>query len=103
MNSLKGFFYGIMTSVTFGLIPLFTLPLMAKGMHFESILFYRFIIATIALGCMMKIKGESFAVEKKDIWACFIQVQQCFSFGAMILWVQELQQHCISLILCLSL
>ena len=56
-----------MTSVTFGLIPLFTLPLMAEGMHFESILFYRFIIATIALGCMMKIKGESFAVEKKDI------------------------------------
>ena len=67
MNSLKGFFYGIMTSVTFGLIPLFTLPLMAEGMHFESILFYRFIIATIALGCMMKIKGESFCVEKKEI------------------------------------
>ena len=41
MNSLKGFFYGIATSVTFGLIPLFTLPLMQKGMVFDSILFYR--------------------------------------------------------------
>lgn len=46
MNSLKGFFYGIATSVTFGLIPLFTLPLMQKGMMFDSILFYRFLFAT---------------------------------------------------------
>lgn len=50
MNSLKGFFYGIATSVTFGLIPLFTLPLMQKGMMFDSILFYRFLFATFALG-----------------------------------------------------
>ena len=50
MNSLKGFFYGIATSVTFGLIPLFTLPLMQKGMVFDSILFYRFLFATFALG-----------------------------------------------------
>ena len=49
MNSLKGFFYGIATSVTFGLIPLFTLPLMQKGMMFDSILFYRFLFATFAL------------------------------------------------------
>ena len=33
MNNLKGFLYGIATSVTFGLIPLFTLPLMAKGLR----------------------------------------------------------------------
>lgn len=44
MNSLKGIFYGIVTSVTFGLIPLFTLPLMQKGMEFDSILFYRFLL-----------------------------------------------------------
>ena len=44
-NNLKGFAYGIATSVTFGLIPLFTLPLMEKGMRFDSILFYRFLFA----------------------------------------------------------
>ena len=44
MNSskLKGFFYGLLTSVTFGLIPLFTLPLMQRGLESDSILFYRF-------------------------------------------------------------
>ena len=30
-SKLKGFLYGLATSVTFGLIPLFTLPLMGKG------------------------------------------------------------------------
>lgn len=67
MSSFKGFCYGIATSVTFGLIPLFTLPLMAKGMAFDSILFYRFLFATIALGIMLKVKKESFSIERKDI------------------------------------
>ena len=52
-NNLKGFAYGIATSVTFGLIPLFTLPLMEKGMRFDSILFYRFLFAAIALSGML--------------------------------------------------
>lgn len=43
MNRLKGFIYGLATSVTFGLIPLFTLPLMQGGMSLDSILFYRFL------------------------------------------------------------
>ena len=67
MNSLKGIFYGIVTSVTFGLIPLFTLPLMQKGMEFDSILFYRFLFAPLALGGMMKLKKESFRIERRDI------------------------------------
>lgn len=37
------------TSVTFGLIPLFTLPLMGKGMTYDSILFYRFLFASGSL------------------------------------------------------
>ena len=36
MNNLKGFAFGILTSATFGLIPLFTLPLMAKGIVFPG-------------------------------------------------------------------
>ena len=62
-NNLKGFAYGIATSVTFGLIPLFTLPLMEKGMRFDSILFYRFLFAAIALSGMLLAKKESFRTE----------------------------------------
>lgn len=67
MNSIKGLIYGIVTSVTFGLIPLFTLPLMQEGMSLDSILFYRFLFATIALGIMMKIHKEPFAIKKNDL------------------------------------
>ena len=67
MNNLKGFAFGILTSATFGLIPLFTLPLMAKGMQFDSILFYRFLFATLALTGIMAAKKESFHVEKREI------------------------------------
>ena len=67
MNNLKGFLYGIATSVTFGLIPLFTLPLMAKGLIFDSILFYRFLLATAALGVMMLLKKETFRIQMRDV------------------------------------
>lgn len=64
---VKGFMYGVATSVTFGLIPLFTLPLMQKGMASDSILFYRFITATAALALMMIVKKESFRVSWRDL------------------------------------
>ncbi len=68
MNAkVKGFMYGVATSVTFGLIPLFTLPLMQKGMASDSILFYRFITATAALALIMVVKKESFKVIWRDL------------------------------------
>ncbi|MGM9758784.1 MAG: DMT family transporter [Parabacteroides sp.] len=67
MNSASGFVYGILTSMTFGLIPLFTLPLMAAGMHQESILFYRFLFASIALALMMVGKRESMRVKRDEL------------------------------------
>lgn len=67
MNRLKGFFYGLATSVTFGLIPLFTMPLMQEGMPLDSILFYRFLFATLALAGMMKLHKESFRIERRDL------------------------------------
>ena len=67
MNRLKGFIYELATSVTFGLIPLFTLPLMQGGMSLDSILFYRFLFATLALAGMMKLHKEPFGIEGRDI------------------------------------
>lgn len=66
-NNIKGFAFGIITSATFGLIPLFTLPLMGKGMQFDSILFYRFLFAALALTGIMAVRKESFHIEKREI------------------------------------
>lgn len=66
MNNLKGFIYGILSSATFGLIPLFTLPLMAGGMTFDTILFYRFVFASLAIGSLILWKKESFRITQKE-------------------------------------
>ena len=67
MKNLKGYIYGIVTSMTFGLIPLFTLPLMRKGMEYDSILFYRFLFAAAALAAMLKITGQSYRIAWRDV------------------------------------
>ena len=48
-----GFFYSIVSSAAFGLIPLFTLPLMKLGVSGATALFYRFAIATVVLGIVL--------------------------------------------------
>lgn len=50
-----GIFYGLLSSATFGLIPLFTLPLIHAGIPVETALVYRFAIATCALGAILAI------------------------------------------------
>ena len=69
MKSASGFIYGIISSATFGLIPLFTVPLLAggKGMPFMSVLTYRFIFATMFLALLLLFKRQSFKVKSKDL------------------------------------
>lgn len=42
-------------------------PCHAAGMHFESILFYRFMFACMALGGILLIDGQSFRISRRDI------------------------------------
>ena len=69
MKSASGFIYGIISSATFGLIPLFTVPLLdgGNGMPFMSVLTYRFIFATLFLAVMMLLRRESVSLKPKDI------------------------------------
>ena len=67
MANFKGLVTGILSSSTFGLIPLFTLPLMAQGMTFDSILFYRFLTAGVAIVILLPIRGESFVIRKSEL------------------------------------
>lgn len=67
MNKLNGFLYGLLSSASFGLIPMFTIPAMQQRMQFESILLYRFAFATLALGVILLIDGQSFRINRRDI------------------------------------
>ena len=72
------------TSVTFGLIPLFTLPLMGKGMVYDSILFYRFLFASMALAAVMLLKKETFRIDLRDL-PVFILLAFFYTFSSLFL------------------
>ena len=67
MKSVSGFLYGLASSASFGLIPLFTVPLLTGGMGFMSVLTYRFVFATMFLAIMLMLRKQSFVVKKKDL------------------------------------
>lgn len=49
MKNLKGFIFAILSSTTFGLIPLLALPVLNSGMAMHSVLSYRFILSAILM------------------------------------------------------
>lgn len=61
----QGIIWGLLSGASFGLIPLFTLPIMQSGLTNDSVLFYRFAIAALMIGLFMLIKRESFRI----IWS----------------------------------
>lgn len=67
MDKFKGFLYGIVASSTFGLLPLFTLPVMGEGLTTFSILSYRMLFASILVAVLMLIGRVSFATNLKEL------------------------------------
>lgn len=63
----KGYLWGCVSSATYGLIPLFGLPVLRKAVSYDSLLFYRFSCAAILLALIMFLRKESFKVTKKEV------------------------------------
>lgn len=61
-----GYPAGIITGVTYGLNPLFGVPLMQGGAAVESILFFRYGIAVLLLGVFLWLTKQSFRVSLKQ-------------------------------------
>ncbi len=72
MNRFWGFFYGLLASASYGLIPLFTLPLVASGLRVDSILFYRFFFACLVIGLVLVLKREPLGARLVDIGKLFL-------------------------------
>lgn len=65
-NAIIGYPAGIITGITYGLNPLFAVPLMKEGASIESILFFRYIIAVLLLGAFLLLRKQSFRVSWKQ-------------------------------------
>lgn len=71
MNQLKGLLYGIVSSSTFGLIPLFALPALKAGVGLDSVMFYRFGLSTLALGIWLLIRRRDLRISLKEFGVLF--------------------------------
>ena len=71
-NKIKGYLFAAISAVTYGMNPLFALPLYDAGMDLFSVLFFRYLIAIPILAVMLKIRRRDFSIEKKDIMPLII-------------------------------
>ena len=62
-----GLFYAIFSAATFGLIPLFSLPIIHGGISTETTLVYRFGVATLILLPIIYFSGHSLYVKLADL------------------------------------
>lgn len=65
-NALIGYPSGIITGITYGLNPLFAMPLIRQGAAIESILFFRYLFAVVLLGLFLLLAKQSFRISAKQ-------------------------------------
>ncbi len=68
MNTrIKGYILAAIAAATYGMNPLFTLPLYKAGMDPDSVLFFRYLLAIPILGIMIKARGRDFRIKRNEI------------------------------------
>ena len=83
-NAIIGYPAGIITGITYGLNPLFGMPLMSKGVSIESILFFRYGIAVALLGLFLILQKTKFPTlvetSRNNVdFGLSLHCEQCFS------------------------
>ena len=62
----KGYLLGAIAAASYGMNPLFALPLYENGMSPDSVLFFRYLFAIPILGIMLKARGRDFKIHKGE-------------------------------------
>ena len=63
----KGYIIGAIAAATYGTNPIFAIPLYKNGMDTNSVLFFRYLLAIPIIIVMMKMRGRTFSLKKKEI------------------------------------
>lgn len=67
-----GVVFAVIAAVTYGMNPLFALPLYANGFDVNSVLFVRYLPASIFLAFLVKLRGQHFRLTRKEFLGCLI-------------------------------
>ena len=85
-DKLKGAIFGSIAAASYGMNPLFALPLYFNGVGVNSVLFYRYILAIIFLFITIKTKRHSFFVTIRQLWKLFF-LGLLFSVSSLFLFM----------------
>lgn len=66
MRNFKGIIYAVVSSATFGLIPLFSIPLLQAGMTSPAILFYRMLLSAAMMGLVALVTHRNLRISGRD-------------------------------------
>lgn len=81
-----GYLAGIITGVTYGMNPLFAMPVLGAGVSVETVLFVRYAVAVLVLGMVIFSTHKSFAVSRKQLgWLAMLGV--LFSCSSLFLFL----------------
>ncbi|WP_295961825.1 DMT family transporter [uncultured Alistipes sp.] len=81
----RGYVLAAVAAASYGLNPLFALPLYGAGMGVDSVLFYRYLLAVAMLGALMLVRRQSFALHRRDV-VPLAAMGLLFSFSSLFLF-----------------
>lgn len=82
---LKGYILGAVAAATYGLNPLFALPLYAEGMDADSVLFFRYLLAMPLMAVMIVGRGRSFRTEG-HLWLPIVLMGIMMALSSLLLF-----------------
>ena len=68
----KGYLFGAIAAATYGMNPLFALPLYKAGMTPDSVLFFRYLFALPMLALMIRLRGRNFRIQRTEGYWLFV-------------------------------
>lgn len=81
----RGYALGALAAASYGLNPLFALPMYAAGLGADSVLFYRYVLAVAMLGALMLVRHRSFALRLGDVLP-LVAMGLLFSLSSLLLF-----------------
>ncbi|MGH1517300.1 DMT family transporter [Chryseobacterium sp. JK1] len=83
---LRGYTLGILSAVSYGLIPIFILPIKQARFSVDVTLFYRFFFSALMVGGYLLCSGESFKINKKEAFILAV-LGICYALSSEFLFL----------------
>ena len=66
-GKITGYALGVLAAATYGMNPVFAVPLYREGMNADSVLLWRYALAIPIVGAMLLARGRSLATPRRDV------------------------------------